>query len=191
MTVLDLMLSVAATGGGLGLVRLYTWRAITRIHDPDEPVLSAAARTAFEWGIVLLPCVVMWALGLLIIRLRHPRPTLLRLTRQPGFLACGAVGLTVVARAVGLLILALRPGTELAAMSDGYWERFPIQVATELAASMSIAVAASWLLLKLDGRWRSEPSLIDRLGRVVGLYWVVMSPLFWWWPWNDLYISAW
>jgi hypothetical protein len=35
------------------------------------------------------------------------------------------------------------------------------------------AVAAVWMLLLLDGRWRFEPSWIDRLGRGLGLYWLL------------------
>jgi hypothetical protein len=184
------MVLVAATGGGLGLVRFYTLRAITSIRDPNEPLLSSAARTVFEWSVAVLPCVIMWALALLVIRFRRPRPTLPQLTRQPGVVACGSIALTVLVRGVGLLVLGLRPAVERAGMSDGYWDRLPIQVTTELGANLSLAVAASWLLLKMSGRWRSEPSLCDRFGLVVGIYLISMSPLYCWWPWNDLYISG-
>jgi len=34
-------------------------------------------------------------------------------------------------------------------------------------------VAGAWLILMLAGWWRPEPSWIDRLGRVLGLFWVV------------------
>jgi hypothetical protein len=35
------------------------------------------------------------------------------------------------------------------------------------------AVAAVWMLLLFDDRWRFEPSWIDRLGRCLGLYWLL------------------
>jgi hypothetical protein len=40
-------------------------------------------------------------------------------------------------------------------------------------------VATAWLMLALSGRWRSEPSWIDRLGRIIGVFWVGLLPLSW------------
>jgi hypothetical protein len=37
------------------------------------------------------------------------------------------------------------------------------------------AVAICWATLALGGRWRAEPSWIDRLGRIVGVAWMVMG----------------
>ena len=37
-----------------------------------------------------------------------------------------------------------------------------------------LAVASAWLLLAIGKRWQSEPSWIDRLGRFMGFYWIVM-----------------
>lgn len=42
----------------------------------------------------------------------------------------------------------------------------------------SYSVAATWGVVALAGRWRSEPTWLDRAGRVLGGYWVVAT-LFW------------
>jgi hypothetical protein len=44
-----------------------------------------------------------------------------------------------------------------------------------LQAYPATAVAGAWLILLLAGWWRPEPSWIDRLGRVLGLGWIVLS----------------
>jgi hypothetical protein len=35
------------------------------------------------------------------------------------------------------------------------------------------AVGSAWFLLWLSGRWKSERTGIDRLGRVLGLIWIL------------------
>jgi hypothetical protein len=37
---------------------------------------------------------------------------------------------------------------------------------------LAAAVAGSWLVLFMDGRWRPEPSWLDRMARCLGLYWL-------------------
>ena len=39
------------------------------------------------------------------------------------------------------------------------------------------SVAVAWLTLTLGGRWRPEPSWIDRMGRVLGFYFIAIIPL--------------
>ena len=41
-----------------------------------------------------------------------------------------------------------------------------------LESRIPLAVITSWLALLLSGRWRAEPSWLDRAGRVFGCYWV-------------------
>ena len=36
-------------------------------------------------------------------------------------------------------------------------------------------VAAIWLVLVLSGRWRTERSWIDRLGRLLGVVWIAAA----------------
>ena len=39
-------------------------------------------------------------------------------------------------------------------------------------ATLSAAVAGTWLVLLLDRRWKPEPSWIDRAGRLLAVYWL-------------------
>jgi hypothetical protein len=41
-------------------------------------------------------------------------------------------------------------------------------------ARIGPAVITAWVALYASGRWRSEPHWIDRAGRVLGAYWVVL-----------------
>ena len=45
-----------------------------------------------------------------------------------------------------------------------------------LAHHAGWAVAVSWLMLAISGRWRAEPSWVDRWGRVLGCTWIFIGP---------------
>ena len=107
-----------------------------------------------------------WTLGLLIIRLRRPRPNLRRLARQPGWSASCAAATGIV---TGIVMAAI-----------GVHGRYGIQYYFDLIPyPIGIAVAAVWLHLATSGRWRNEPGWIDRTGRVLGVAWLVIVPLVW------------
>jgi hypothetical protein len=36
-----------------------------------------------------------------------------------------------------------------------------------------MAVLTSWMTLIVGRRWRAEPTWVDRLGRAVGVFWIV------------------
>ena len=46
-----------------------------------------------------------------------------------------------------------------------------------LAHHAGWAVAVSWCTFALTGRWRPEPSWVDRWGRVLGCTWIILAPL--------------
>lgn len=41
------------------------------------------------------------------------------------------------------------------------------------------AIALSWLILWLGGGWRVEPTRLDRIGRLLGTFWVVFGVALW------------
>jgi hypothetical protein len=45
------------------------------------------------------------------------------------------------------------------------------------AQAAGLAVLISWLILQLGGRWRSEASWVDRLGRAIGVAWISVIPI--------------
>jgi hypothetical protein len=89
---------------------------------------------------------------LLCLRLRKPRPAWEDLMRQPGVIAC--IG--------GMLTALLAPLWEI--LVGGSW----------FVLSFGI-VPMTWLVLGASRRWRSEPSWLDRAGRVIGIGWIISA----------------
>ena len=101
-----------------------------------------------------LPPLTAWTLAVVALRLLPPRPLLRRVVRQPGAAASGAVA------AVFTL-----------ANIDGFGGPIP-DISPEQSA---IAVAIVWGLLRAGRACRPEPSWIDRLGRAIGLSWILLD----------------
>jgi hypothetical protein len=110
--------------------------------------------------------VAMGMLAVLALRLRKPRPSLRRVSRQPGAVACAAA--TGALSAGGLVAVTMQiiraPGFS---DSQDYWPW-----AEEMIMP---AVLASWLALAIGRRWRNEPSWIDRTGRLMGAFWLLLA----------------
>jgi hypothetical protein len=185
----DGLLLAAAIGAGLA-ANLTTWPGLARRwpHDHD-------AHRTIEYVLELVsPYLVTGTLAALAMRLRGPRPRLLRLIRQPGTMACAV--------ALSALFLVL---CEMAcSRTGGRFFQFTEHVVRPpvrhehpdvfhghpryLSAAWGIvfqgnrigfAVAGAWLTLLASGRWRSEASWIDRLGRAMGWSWIVLTVVFW------------
>lgn len=174
-TIADGMILVAAAGVASLLGREYVmttflvWRRATAdrlLIAIGGPMTCAAASLM----VALIP-----------IRLRHPRPRLARVFRQPGFAASIAIS--------GVLFLGFVQGVILIGARDprimGFPHAWPFQQLWEITVGFQgqFAVAAVWLLLVVTGRWRSEPSWVDRLGRACGAVWVGGLLVHWLEPW--------
>jgi hypothetical protein len=185
----DGLVLAAAIGAGLAANRtswpglVLRWR-----HSPD-------AHRTIEYGLELVcPYLVTGTLAALAMRLRGPRPRLLRLLRQPGTVAC------VVALAALLPVLCRMAGpwtggrffqfTEHVVGPPGGREHpdvfhgHPRYLSSAWGIVFSgnrigFAVAGAWFALFASGRWRSEASWIDRLGRAMGWAWIVLTVVFW------------
>ena len=127
----------------------------------------------------------MATLSILILRLRAPRPTIVRLARQPGAVATFSATLMALASALsGFASSALVEWESedrsfkmlLTLMSSGLGPQMPIH---SWSLRMSSAVTASWAVLIVGGRWRPERTWIDRLGLLVGFYWIGIMVLTW------------
>jgi hypothetical protein len=126
-------------------------------------------------------------LALIPIRLARPRPPWRRLARQPGFVACWAIAAVLALGLVeGLFRVAFQGGFK---QWGGVW---PFHALWELGVVFRgpFAVAAAWLALALAGRWSPEASWIDRLGRALGLAWVIWLPMTLIEPWLLLHLPA-
>jgi hypothetical protein len=166
----DARIIIATTVAGLALIQAtppsYPEELIRLFQNqPLGPIPPALL-----WVVGSLPCVVMWMLGLLALRSRRPRPDLRRLALEPGTAACGiaALGMTV-AGFLTFLVLTI----------PGNWRGAPsllLRLMPLTSYMAAVPVAATWSLLAAIGRWRPEPTSIDRCGRALGA-WLILVVL--------------
>jgi hypothetical protein len=154
-TILDAMILIV----GLGIGMVWVIRDLQlvdryRLTKPGGPI-----RSWIDDEIPLLITPVTTAL--LATRLKSPLPTRRRLFREPGFVACAAAGFMLLSTAFLGLLFALASRAEL-------WWNFKIYQ-TYWMRDVAPAVAGAWLLLLVSGRWRSERTWDDRLGRCLGV----------------------
>ncbi len=114
-----------------------------------------------------------WTFLLPILRLRRPRPRWRRLTLQPGLTACLAAtfGMALSLAVIGLTLFTR--GFMPAAWGRTWFDWLRLFLLDELVGYAGVSVASAWSLQALSGRWRPTPDAIDRLGRAVGVLWIV------------------
>lgn len=108
-------------------------------------------------GLVAMSFVFIWSIAYAVMRLRKPRPPLGHLITQPGVAAFLALGV-----GIGLMLIDTLLKTP------------------RLLGSLALAgaVPMTGAVLALRGRWRPEPGWIDRFGRVLGVCWCLLLPLY-------------
>lgn len=177
-TLLDAMILVAATAAGLAGMRLYYPEFLTEARYRPDP--HGWAISVILWVEASLPLFLAWTLAFLVLRFRRPRPPIRRVLRQPGPAAVSAVALTFASGTMTFAgVAALRMH-----LYQGYFDNW---LYSELASLKNLvpfccgpAVASAWMVLVLGCRWRSEPSWIDRFGRFLGWFWIVLTPFHLW-----------
>jgi hypothetical protein len=124
--------------------------------------------------VLYLPFLIAGSVAQIAFRMQPPRLPWLRLRQQPGTVACAVA--TALLIPVGLMILELH-------LFSG---RPPLVVCVQIAedlkpdrlaiagTTIGLAVLVAWIVLKWTGQWNPEASWIDRLGRVLGVGWIIM-----------------
>lgn len=169
-TIADVMILVVATAVGSLFAKSFLPGFSRQLRYLSRQPIGAG--TMFATGVAWLhgpgSCVVVpLMLATLAIRLRRPRPSWRRITHQPGFAACAAMFCSLIP---GILLYASirhRPG--FARRADSF-----DQVWYQMTHWTEPAVLGAWFTMGMTGRSRSEPGWIDRLGRLLGSYWVAM-----------------
>lgn len=124
---------------------------------------------------MILSFVLPFSCMIQLARVR-PRRSLRRgLCCQAGFTAALAVAVTFVTVAIVVARKweVWKPGRHL--------DRFVFETLIGLDDSAPLAIAATWLVLVLAGRWRLGRSWSDRLGTLLAVFWLSLPVL-------DLYI---
>ena len=180
----DAMILVVASATALSINRLDWPGFIELVANPVD-----AHDTIEHFLDLVTPHLAVGTIALLAIRMRSPRPPFGRLARQPGTAGC------IVALAAILVIicwsgitLATGRGLEFSehAMKDDVHSRGSVRISRLCGRILVIygdrigfAVAGAWLSLWLSGRWRPEPTWIDRLGRTMAWLWLVLALVLW------------
>jgi hypothetical protein len=203
-TLIDAMVFVATTALGLGLTKGYYQDLIFFLehnhHHPWEFPPGIAVSATLRGIAATLPCGLAWTLGVLALRLRRPRPRWRRLARQPGLVACLMaplpVGTKLVDRAVTCILdyhtnviipsrLSSPPFIKHGGISIGlppdelpvFWPQVFASAPIFIVPCMGMTVTVAWIVLAMGGRFRPERSWVDRLGRVLGVYWIAVAAL--------------
>lgn len=182
-TLFDLMILAAAAAVGLGLRQHMvsstevSWSELWTADSLQN--WSAADRDYFLFGLIeklyFSGVMVLASLtfALIPIRLMKPRGTLVRIGRQPGWVASVAAAFVLIVmsgyRELVALVLRGSDSVEVADLSDLCLMGFSLA---------GIAVAAAWLCSWISRRRRAERGWVDRLGRLVGWCWIVFALLF-------------
>lgn len=156
----DAMILVAAVAVGLGLARVAAagiYRPRTIAVGFQSLYLIEVVHTVAFW------CVASLTVACFVLRLKRPRPPLLLMLMQPGAYAC----LLAIA---GLMVGAVAAVTSPVSVSLS-------NVASSGSILIGMGIAAFWVLLWLNRMLEFEAGWIDRLGRALGVCWVVLPLL--------------
>ena len=164
--------------GSLASLRLFPILANAK---QDRAIELEFYRVAAWLGLVG-PAIMVAGIALLAMALREPKRRWPRTLRQPGVAACAATILAFAMDVVrsGMAALenyriALDP--RFSHIYPWQWEMVAFDVLKP--AHIGFCVASAWMALWLAGALRSGRSWIDYLGRVLGVYWIVLMLLSW------------
>jgi hypothetical protein len=188
-TLFDAMVMVAATAVAFIPIRLRYNDQLMRL-SLQEYIWAQWSVGLFGWGLNLSASVlvVAWGAALCFLRLRRPRPRLVRICRQPGMAACFAVVAATIYSFTqyGMLMWFYHYNGKLewskaldGLRSEAHWSTF--------TGWVDMSVPLVWLVLWSGKACRLEASWIDRTGRVLGVYCTIACILF---GWADLAAKA-
>ena len=127
------------------------------------------------------PMLAPWSVGLLIISLRHPRPRYTILWKGPGFVSIAVSSIFMAWNWLFKLVFVLHKDIYAKSFFERTDKTYTLMLPLSNAPQVGSAVAASWIVLAISGRWKSDggmdrsvrhspgSSLVGNLcGRVVG-----------------------
>ena len=169
LSVLDVMILVAATAAGLAWTRSY---ALDYLLPFVAKKGALPQRYQLAWVLAAVPMLSAYSVGLFACQTLRPSPS----GPRPGMVACGVVGLTLAVEVL-LALLVRTMSLTVAGWRGTYGIGQPFPGSYVIAWGMpeaGLGIAAAWLFMAWDRSFRSEPTVEDRSGRVLGLTWVVV-----------------
>jgi len=159
LTIVDVMVLVGGVAIGLAWMRVVRSGAASTHADSYVEWLLRGPSTCVAAGL---------AVALIVLRLRRPRPRRRRLVIQAGFVACAAT-LASLILGTGCWLFFEMVHTRTA---GSVRPMVPSSIWSWSTAAVPGFLTGSWLGLWLARRWATEPSWIDRAGRIVGAFWI-------------------
>jgi len=156
----QLMLLIAAVA--IGIVGI-------RNCDSQMRAMQIDRRNLVSWFVLLSPWLMSLAVSLMAAGLLPPRSRLSELCRQLGFTACWVTTLVMAIDAV--CMFAMNPDS--LTNFDKLIRCFSYVYFWQTTGQVGFGVLIAWTTLAFAGCWRSEPSWIDRMGRVLGVVWII------------------
>jgi hypothetical protein len=176
--IVDAMVLVASLAIGFALIERQVRFDFLDLQW-SKPKLSAfASPKQGDLVTVIASLLTPLTLAVLVLRLLPTRPRRRRLFEQPGFTACAMVIFMDIPLIFGHYQYNINFYQTFFPDVSGWNYLIQLNYRPEIA----YAVAASWTLLALSGRWRAERSWVDRAGRVVGWLWILLIPMRWFSP---------
>jgi hypothetical protein len=176
------MILIAATAvGAQSIHALWSLLNVSHLASPLDkwPFLGALVRVPHAIGAVV-PVIAAWTIAMPALAIRRPRPPIHRLVMQPGTAACItatlALGISALYHFAEVAAFALGNGQAVQFGDPGIWGSICLDL-IQRPSGAGVTVAAVWSWLILGKRWRPQATWIDRIGRVLGVYWLVM--IFW------------
>jgi hypothetical protein len=177
----DAMVVIAVEALALMMTRSYL-RCFSALNAlvSTEPG-NVRAMGSREWLYACVPHLMVLSAALWPLRFARPVGRYRRTARLPGLAVSYATWVAIVfalVRSAFDLRTSLRNTyfSNVGALSPGYI--FVLRVVA-MKDFMGPAVAVTWFLLWLGRGWRAEPGWIDRLGRLLGVFWVAFGVAFW------------
>ena len=182
-SLLDAVLLVGSAAVGLGMFQWihrsmfqgWIWMLDHGLPGRAEWTALHVVVTCTDVMALLIPVAAPWTVLLLLLRTRAPRPAWRRIWRQPGMAACLAV---LVGWCWSFLAVLLAYDASQVARPTRFVSPFDWTqkyLSDEVFMYTGLAVASTWILLWISGRWRASVDWIDFMGRAVGALWIVIG----------------
>jgi hypothetical protein len=120
------------------------------------------------------PLLAVASVAVLALRLRRPRPPLNVLAREPGTVACAVASFIMVPASLVILTRHYQASGSLGVA----WKRAGIDLQPEYLGGLTfligLAIAVTWFVIKSRRWWVPAAGWLDRLGRLLGVGWILM-----------------